>query len=61
VTDQRDLLARRTMKRLVAALVVSLTAAMPVWLRAQTQAEPRFLAKEQIVFYGIGLKVEPAH
>ena len=58
MTNHRDALARRFLKRAAAALAVSICAAGPP-LAAQ-QAPPRFLAKEQIVLYGIGLKAEPA-
>ena len=58
MTNHCDAPARRFLKRAAAALAVSICAAGPP-LEAQ-QPPPRFLAKEQIVLYGIGLKAEPA-
>jgi hypothetical protein len=61
VTNPRNFLARGSLKRSAAALLVSICTAMASSssLRAQ-QSEPRFLAKEQIALFGIGLKAEPA-
>ena len=54
-------LVRRAPLRFAAALIVSIGVAMASFSPAAAQqGPPRFLAKEQIVLYGIGLTAQPA-